>query len=270
MKRRRIGSLILVLASATTSFADTAMFDFPPPPIGADTERGTDGFKFRPNVDIEVTSLGYYDHEQNGFGVALHPVAIYDFNSRAELVRANVLNESPLEGLFRYVEIEPLMLEAGVSYVLAGYTAPLANSNVDNPPGMTTASEITYEGYRFTAGGTDVSFPTQTFGTPFFGPNLLFNALEAAAPGDTNGDGLVNLEDLNNVRNQFGATGTPVLGDTAPFDGVVDLEDLNAVRNNFGAGPSASVPEPATGLLAIAFLLLGATKKAARKLARPC
>ncbi len=71
--------------------------------------------------------------------------------------------------------------------------------------------------------------------------------------GDTNADGKVDLEDLNNVRNNFGGTG---LGD-ANFDGKVDLDDLNAVRNNFGAGNSASaVPEPASlGLLATAALL---------------
>jgi protocadherin Fat 4 len=52
--------------------------------------------------------------------------------------------------------------------------------------------------------------------------------------GDTNGDEVVDLVDLNNVRNNFGATGEDVLGDTNG-DGVVDLDDLNAVRNNFGA-----------------------------------
>lgn len=53
-------------------------------------------------------------------------------------------------------------------------------------------------------------------------------------PGDTNGDGIVDLVDLNNVRNNFGGEG---LGDT-DGNGVVDLEDLNAVRNNFGAAPA--------------------------------
>jgi hypothetical protein len=66
---------------------------------------------------------------------------------------------------------------------------------------------------------------------------------------------------LNNVRNNFGSTGTPVAGDTSPFDGVVDLQDLNAVRNNFGASGSSSVPEPGTlalglcvGIGALAFV----------------
>jgi hypothetical protein len=57
--------------------------------------------------------------------------------------------------------------------------------------------------------------------------------------GDTNGDRVVDLTDLNNVRNNFGGTG---FGD-ANGDGVVDLADLNAVRNNFGTVGSASSPD---------------------------
>lgn len=56
-------------------------------------------------------------------------------------------------------------------------------------------------------------------------------------PGDTDGNGVIELDDLNNVRNHFGEGvkgGPPVAGDTYPFDGVVDLSDLNAVRNHFG------------------------------------
>jgi len=71
-------------------------------------------------------------------------------------------------------------------------------------------------------------------------------------PGDTDGDGDVDLEDLNNVRNHFGQSGEPVLGDTLPFDGAVDLADLNNVRNHFGA--TSAVPEPPTALLCIAAL----------------
>jgi len=64
--------------------------------------------------------------------------------------------------------------------------------------------------------------------------------------GDTNGDGLVNLDDLNNVRNNFGSAGTNVVGDTNG-DEKVDLQDLNNVRNHFGSSSVdnlAVVPEP--------------------------
>jgi len=68
--------------------------------------------------------------------------------------------------------------------------------------------------------------------------------------GDSNLDGVVDIEDLNRVRNHFGAyyfhSDAPH-GDTLPYDGVVNIEDLNRVRNNFGASIIAqSVPEPTT------------------------
>jgi len=80
--------------------------------------------------------------------------------------------------------------------------------------------------------------------------------------GDTDSDGDVDLDDLNAVRNNFGAADPPA-GDT-DNDGDVDLDDLNAVRNNFGAvgggisalrpilevtflpGVAQAVPEPAS------------------------
>jgi len=71
----------------------------------------------------------------------------------------------------------------------------------------------------------------------------------ANVPGDTNGDGRVDLVDLNNVRNFFGAVGAGVTGDTNG-DGRVDLVDLNAVRNHFGAGgsPGASIVSTASAV----------------------
>ncbi len=70
-------------------------------------------------------------------------------------------------------------------------------------------------------------------------------------PGDANGDGKVDLTDLNLVRNNFGSEGEGVPGDTPPFDQKVDLGDLNAVRNHFGESLPTAVPEPATGGMAL-------------------
>ncbi len=63
---------------------------------------------------------------------------------------------------------------------------------------------------------------------------------EVGVPGDTNGDGRVDIVDLNNVRNNFGAVGPNVPGDI-DGDGQVGVSDLNAVRNNFGVGGAAPV-----------------------------
>lgn len=54
-------------------------------------------------------------------------------------------------------------------------------------------------------------------------------------PGDVNGDGVVNLADLNLVLANFATPGTD--GD-ANGDGVVDLADLNLVLANFAGGGS--------------------------------
>jgi cyclophilin family peptidyl-prolyl cis-trans isomerase len=56
---------------------------------------------------------------------------------------------------------------------------------------------------------------------------------DGGVAGDTNFDNVVDLVDLNNVRNYFGAQGESQLGDVTG-DGVVDLADLNMVRNHFG------------------------------------
>jgi hypothetical protein len=81
--------------------------------------------------------------------------------------------------------------------------------------------------------------------------------INAGPAGDADGDGDVDLMDLNHVRNHFGASGGNPIGDTFPFNGSVGLEDLNAVRNNFGvSSPAVSAPEPSTLLLSAVSLLL--------------
>jgi hypothetical protein len=89
------------------------------------------------------------------------------------------------------------------------------------------------------------------------------NLVDIANPvaGDTNQDGVVNIVDLNNVRNNFGGAG---LGD-ATGDDLVNIEDLNAVRNNFGAGDVQPVPEPMTLALCLIGLAVGIVAKLLRR-----
>lgn len=72
----------------------------------------------------------------------------------------------------------------------------------------------------------------------------------SSVAGDVNGDGAVNLVDLNAVRNNFDGWG---LGDVTR-DGRIDLNDLNIVRENFGG--TTAVPEPASYFLTVLLVAL--------------
>lgn len=99
--------------------------------------------------------------------------------------------------------------------------------------GMIGAATVTLA--MFETGVTDPGFVLTTFRI----------TASHGLVGDTNEDRKVDLEDLNRVRNNFGAgssNGPPVAGEAFPYDGVVDLADLNAVRNQFGATISAPPP----------------------------
>jgi hypothetical protein len=86
--------------------------------------------------------------------------------------------------------------------------------------------------------------------------------------GDTNGDGLVNLQDLLNVKNFLGTgTGTPPVANDTNGDGFVNLQDLLNVKNNLGTGNgsggggASAVPEPASfALMGLAGLALLASR----------
>lgn len=101
------------------------------------------------------------------------------------------------------------------------------------------------------------------------------NTVTVVAPlaGDTNGDRVVDLADLNNVRNRFGEGrlgGPSTALEAYPFDGAVDLNDLNRVRNFFGTGAEAvAAPEPSgVSLAGVATgLLLGGAVR--RRVTRP-
>jgi hypothetical protein len=94
-----------------------------------------------------------------------------------------------------------------------------------------------------TGGARDLVLTYSTTDGVFAGV-VEYAKLSTPLEGDTNHDGIVDIDDLNNVRNNFGGKG---LGDT-DGNGDVDIDDLNNVRNHFGDSNSANaqtVPEPA-------------------------
>ncbi len=118
-------------------------------------------------------------------------------------------------------------------------------------PDVNVASQVgrTFKVFDWTGVAPD---GTLRLNSPFlWDTSLLFETGEVTLAGvgvlgDTNGDGFVDLVDLNNVRNHFGEAGQGISGDTNG-DNVVDLVDVNNVRNHFGVTVSLSnLPEPTT------------------------
>jgi hypothetical protein len=133
-------------------------------------------------------------------------------------------------------------------------------------PSANALSELNPNDALALAGGGSVNLGNlfDTAGSQDLSLDFFFES-SAGPVGDTNGDGMVNIDDLNNVRNFFG-TNNP--GGDTNGDGTVNIDDLNNVRNNFGmiggggggqdiliglvkyqSGAPAPVPEPGTWLL---------------------
>jgi hypothetical protein len=86
-------------------------------------------------------------------------------------------------------------------------------------------------------------------------------------PGDANGDGAVNGEDLNTVLSNYNQTGKQWAGGDFNGDGLVNGVDYDIVLSNYNQGASVTAaPEPSgLALLAVSCLLLVALRAAKKR-----
>ena len=79
----------------------------------------------------------------------------------------------------------------------------------------------------------------------------------AGLPGDANGDGKVDLVDLDILGQNFGLTGGGASGQ-GDFngDGNVDLVDLDILGQNFGAMAATASPEPGAATVCVLAAML--------------
>lgn len=86
-------------------------------------------------------------------------------------------------------------------------------------------------------------------------------------PGDANGDGSVDLLDLDILGSNFGVSPASLSQGDFNGDNVVDLLDLDILGSNFGAMASASiaVPEPGAATLLCGMLLAAAFRTSSRR-----
>jgi hypothetical protein len=147
----------------------------------------THGWSFSVNAPIEVTQLGLYDHQDDGFGIA-HPVGLWrDDGALLASVTISAGTVNPLVNHFRYASIQtagPLVLLPSETYVI-GYFA----SSFSIPDG-----HISLNGFHtidptinqigaglFVTNQSQLTMPTAADpnGNQRFGPNLMFNIIPA-------------------------------------------------------------------------------------------
>jgi hypothetical protein len=80
------------------------------------------------------------------------------------------------------------------------------------------------------------------------GDNFVLSFKQAEGiPGDTDGDGDVDLDDFSNLKIGFGiASGATLMQGDLDADGDVDLVDFNILKENFGAMSSWLEPNATT------------------------
>jgi hypothetical protein len=116
---------------------------------------------------INVTALGYYDYNAvNTLSAGpdlggVHDVGIYQVSSQNLLTSVTVSNSTAaLSNGFDYVQLtQPLTLAANTQYVIVG--TDLANAvDPQNISGINASSGISFDGYRYINGTTELTFPT--------------------------------------------------------------------------------------------------------------
>jgi len=145
-------------------------------PSSSDQWVGTLGWQFSTNTSFQVTHLGWCDRDGDGLE-AEHEIAIWNLSQ--QILTTGVVQSgtaSPLDDLFRWVEITPITLEAGQDYIVAG------TSHLDWRTSVASydlAGEINYLGNRggwgASAGPIMLHWPNQynlAGGEGYWGPSF--------------------------------------------------------------------------------------------------
>jgi hypothetical protein len=143
---------------------------------------GAGGWFFMPLVDIQVTALGCYDDGQDGL-LHAHRSAIFDGATRQPVVEATVRPESPLEGLFRWESVGPVVLKAGHEYVIVSSCEEPFDPQVLDPKDACLALDLRYLYYRETRErGPAWGYPDRSADSVILAGNFKFLPVSVASP----------------------------------------------------------------------------------------
>jgi hypothetical protein len=113
------------------------------------------------------------------------------------------------------------------------------------------------------SGLRNLHFSAQSSAGSFLVDQVVLKNMEDVIPGDVNGDGYVDIFDVNLVSAHWGESGPTA---DANGDGIVDIFDVNLISANWSPAGGAAVAEPGSGLLlCLGLLALGAIRARSRR-----
>lgn len=129
------------------------------------------------DYDLEITALGFYDHEGDGL-LGAHTVSVAPANGGPAVASATVPagTNAAMEGHFRYVPIAPVKLARGTDYVIT-------STSVGTPFDAYAfrAQSVVPNRYLYYRGAGEVSDP-DGLSPGLFGPNCKVRATAELAP----------------------------------------------------------------------------------------
>ena len=135
--------------------------------------------------DASVTQLGVWDQGNDGLAEA-HSVGLW--TSTGTLLASAIVPSGTSASLyngFRYMNIAPLNLSAGTTYVLGVYDDALNTDEITFQQTVTLGSDIASIGAPLLLDGIDLAFPTTPIdgnAEGFFGPNAMLSVSAVPEP----------------------------------------------------------------------------------------
>lgn len=139
----------------------------------------SEGWFFEPVTDIQVTALGYYDDGGDGL-LHAHRSAIFDGATRQTVVETTIQPQSPLDGLFRWEPVGPVVLKAGHEYVMVSSGEGPFDPEILDPKDASLAPELRYLRYRETQeNGPAWGYPVRSVSNVLLSGNFKYKPVSA-------------------------------------------------------------------------------------------